>query len=66
MRPIGQCRKAASLIAGQPGMHALPAHAIGLGHLADAVAVPEHTQDCVITLFHFAELHEHSATSLRS
>ena len=39
----------------------LAAHPIGNGRLTDGQAVSNDGEDRVITLFHFAELHEHSA-----
>ena len=41
--------------------YGLAAHPIGDGRLADRQAVSDDGQDCVISLFHFADLHEHSA-----
>jgi hypothetical protein len=51
----------AFFIAPYPPIDGLTAHPIDTGRLTDGHAVSDDGEDRVITLFHFAELHEYSA-----
>src|ERR1700761_6223182 len=66
MRAVREGGETTFFIASKPDMDSLSTHTKSFGHLCDLHSVPDNGQDSVITLFHFAELHEHSATSSRS
>ncbi|MGA8679370.1 MAG: hypothetical protein WB592_02745 [Acidimicrobiales bacterium] len=61
MRAVGEALEGPFLVAGEPDVHRLAPYPVLLGHLCDPHAVPDDCQDGVMTLFHLAELPEHSA-----
>ena len=61
VRALGEAVEAALFIAPHPPIDGLTRHPIGNRRFADGQTVSDDGQDRVITLFHFAELHEHSA-----
>jgi hypothetical protein len=63
MRAISQTVKTLGLVVSQPGVHGVSVNTELLGYLGDSHPVPDDCQDGVISLFHLAELPEHSATS---
>ncbi len=63
MRSVAEAFETLGLVMGQPGVHRVSMHAALLGHFADPRPISDDGQDGVMTLFHLAELHKHSATS---
>jgi hypothetical protein len=61
VRPLREGGQPTLFIAAHPPIERRAAHPIGDGRLADVQAVSDDGQDCVVSLFHFADLHEHSA-----
>jgi hypothetical protein len=61
VRALVERGQPALFIALHPPIDGLAAHAVRDRCFTDRQAVSDDGQDCVITLFHFAELHEHSA-----
>jgi hypothetical protein len=63
MRAVSEGFEPSFLVSLHPAIDALAGHPEGGRHLPHRQAVSDHGQDGVVTLFHLAELHEHSATS---
>src|SRR5204863_6795751 len=62
MRTVGQTLQPALFITTQPLMHRLAGHPELLGHRGHGQPVDLHGHHSLITLFHLAQLLEHSAT----